>query len=1032
MRRDATGKFARKWELEAKQRVSLTLTNTAWQLLKEEAQKNEISRSEVIERIARCCANCAPDQTQLEEAYLRSQELIQEQQQTIATLQRQKQELETLLEEAQPRTQLIAAQKTDRRVIAILESISDAFVAFDRNWCYTYINQTAAKILGKTPEEILGQHVWNEVFPELVGGIAYQQLHRAMAEQISVDWEECEPLLQRCLEVKAYPSDEGIALYFRDITAQKQLETQLQQQEQQFKMLAENAPDIIARFDSEFRHLYVSPSVERATGLPATALIGKTNAELGVAEDLCLLWHEGLEQVFTTRQEQKIEFQFATPTGNRWYQSRLVPELAADGSIASVLSVTRDFEDYKQAEQALRQSEERLRFALEAAEMVAWEWHPTTGQVVRSHTAQKLVGLDSDAVLEDTSEFLNVIHPDDRDSVARLLEQAIHQRSPYAVEFRMIKPDGSLRWMFDQGRAICNPAGDLIRMSGVIQDITERKQVEFALRDSELKFRTLADTMPQLFWITRPDGYHEYFNQRWFEYTGMTLEQTQGWGWHHLLHPDDRQRCLTVWQESLRTGNNYTIEYRFQQAKSGEYRWFLGRAFPLRDQDGQVMKWFGSCTDIHDQRCLLEERDRAFVQEQLARQQAETANRIKDEFLAVLSHELRTPLNPILGWSSLLKRGKLDANQSAAALAAIERNARLQIQLIDDLLDISRILQGKLSLKSVPVDLKTTITDAIETVDLAAEAKAIQIQTYFETGVHLVLGDAARLQQVIWNLLTNAVKFTPEGGQVQVRLDVISSASGTGDRASVMGNGSLLTRETKAPQFVPSPHHQAQITITDTGRGITPDFLPYVFEYFRQADSSTTRQFGGLGLGLAIVHHLVELHGGMVEAASLGQGTGATFVVRLPLLESRGEREREKNLHSLTPSPLRPFSGVKILIVEDEADMRELIGFILEEQGATVRVAASAAEALQQIPQFLPDILISDIGMPEMDGYGLMHQVRTLPPERGGSVPAIALTAYAGERNQRQALASGFQQHLPKPIEPEVLVRTIAMLVNQE
>ncbi|WP_416676796.1 hybrid sensor histidine kinase/response regulator [Egbenema bharatensis] len=682
----------------------------------------------------------------------------------------------------------------------------------------------------------------------------------------------------------------------------------------------------------------------------------------------------------------------------------------------------------------MRQSEERLRFALEAAEMVAWEWNPMTGQVVRSHTAQKLMGLESDTVLEDASEFLNLIHPDDRDSVARLLEQAIDQHSSYAVEFRMIQPDGSLRWVFDQGRAICNAAGDLIRMSGVIQDITERKQVEFALRDSELKFRTLADTMPQLFWITRADGYHEYFNQRWFEYTGMTLEQTQGWGWHHLLHPDDRQRSLAVWQESLRTGNDYKIEYRFQQAKSGEYRWFLGRAFPLRNQDGQIIQWFGSCTDIHDQRCLLEERDRALVQEQLARQQAETANRIKDEFLAVLSHELRTPLNPILGWSSLMKRGKLDANQSTAALEAIERNARLQIQLIDDLLDISRILQGKLGLNSAPVDLKTTINNAIETVHLAAEAKAIQIQTDFEAGVHLVLGDAARLQQVLWNLLTNAVKFTPEGGQVTVRLEcIMGDAIVTDDQSLAIGNDSWVEiGETHAPQFAPSTYRYAQITITDTGRGISPDFLPHVFEYFRQADSSTTRQFGGLGLGLAIVHRLVELHGGTVKAASLGQGAGSTFTVRLPLLERQGEPDKEKDQHARPISPPRPFSGLQILIVDDEADMRELLCFILEEQGATVRVAASAAEALQRIPQFLPDVLISDIGMPEMDGYALMRQIRTLPSEQGGSVPAIALTAYVGEQNQRKALASHFQQHLSKPVEPEVLVRTIAILVNQE
>jgi PAS domain S-box-containing protein len=1157
MKRDATGKFLSNWNSETKRRVSVTLTDTAWRLLDEAAQKFGISRSEVIERTARSFAATGnflskavgqePGQELLGElnSYCQSGEWSKSFDLSRNNVQSQ-----------QHRTQFIPAEEFKRRVAATLESITDAFVAFDRNWRYTYVNQAAAQILQKTPAELLGKHVWNEVFPELIGKVAYQQLHRAVAEQVPVTWEEFEPPLQRWLEVKAYPSEEGVALYFRDvterrqaeqalrntaerlrlalaaaklgdwswdaatdivtfseraaeifgippgpymtwtqmrdllyeddrerariavdqaisnhsdysveyrvqyqgiserwiaangrahyaptgevlgmlgvvqdITQRKQLEAELQEQKQQFKMLAENAPDIIARFDAAFRHLYVSPSVERATGLPATAFIGKTNVELGMPEALCGIWHQGLERVFTTGQEHQIEFQFLTPQGLRWYQSRLVPESLEDGTIESVLCVTRDFDDYKQTEQALRQSEERLRFALESAEMVAWEWNPTTGQVVRSHNSPQVLGIELDSASKADTEFFNLLHPEDRDTMFNALKQAIAQKSPYCVEFRIIKPDGSLRWMFDQGRVIYDDAGAVVRMSGVIQDITERKQVESALRESELKFRTLADIMPQFFWITHPDGYHEYFNQRWFEYTGLTPNQSQGWNWHYLLHPDDRQRSLQIWQESLRTGNNYMVEHRLQRACDGAYRWFLVLAFPLRDPDGQILKWFGSCTDIHDQRCLLEERDRALAQEQAARQQAEAANQIKDEFLAVLSHELRTPLNPILGWARLLRQGKLDATTTTTALETIERNARLQTQLIDDLLDISRILQGKLSLNSSPVDLKETITAAIETVRLAAEAKRIQLKFVVSENLDQsstssplqVLGDAARLQQVIWNLLTNAVKFTPSGGQVSIHLD--KRMRDEGERMKAVNT---KTASIHPPSLMPHASF-AQITVTDTGKGIRPEFLPYIFDTFRQADSTTTRTFGGLGLGLAIVRRLVELHGGYVCGESAGEGQGATFTVTLPLMPSpisttQGAVAMTDFLH---------LKNVHILAIDDDTDNLELLQFILEQAGATVITASSAIEALKKMHQSSLHLIIADIAMPEVNGYTLIQQIRELPPEQGGQIPAIALTAYGGESNQQQALTAGFQRHLTKPVEPDALVQAISELLHQ-
>jgi CheY-like chemotaxis protein/two-component sensor histidine kinase len=316
--------------------------------------------------------------------------------------------------------------------------------------------------------------------------------------------------------------------------------------------------------------------------------------------------------------------------------------------------------------------------------------------------------------------------------------------------------------------------------------------------------------------------------------------------------------------------------------------------------------------------------------------------------------------------------------------------------LIEDLLDVSRILQGKLSLNVTPINLASTIRAAIETVRLAAEAKSIQVEAILDSNANSASGDSTRLQQVVWNLLANAVKFTPAGGRVEVRLEQVEN--------------------------------QAQITISDNGKGIPQEFLPHVFDYFRQADSATTRKFGGLGLGLAIVRYLVELHGGRVQADSPGEGLGATFTVRLPLMPIGSAADREEK----SSEPSLNLKGVRVLVVDDDTDTREFVVFVLEQAEASVIWANSADEAFAALTQSKPDILLSDIGMPDIDGYMLMQQVRALPPEQGGQVPAIALTAYAGDFNRKQALAAGFQRHVAKPVEPNELVKAIVTLLRGE
>jgi PAS domain S-box-containing protein len=381
--------------------------------------------------------------------------------------------------------------------------------------------------------------------------------------------------------------------------------------------------------------------------------------------------------------------------------------------------------------------------------------------------------------------------------------------------------------------------------------------------------------------------------------------------------------------------------------------------------------------------------------------QAQDLNRAKDEFLAILSHELRSPLNGILGWAQMLQRGKLSEDTKARALETIKRNAKAQVQLIDDLLDISRIIRGKLRLEVRPIELSSIIEVAIDAMRPAVDAKEIQLQRMLDPSAGLVLGDPERLQQILWNLLSNAIKFTPKGGRVQVQLQ----------------------------------RHQLNIEmiVSDTGKGISSDFLPFVFERFRQADSSITRTYGGLGLGLAIVRHLVELHGGTVQVSSPGEGQGATFIVRLPLLTVQPHlNSSSQTAIAASTAPLSEtepqLEGLRVLVVDDEIDARELIATLLQTAGAEVRAVASATEALSALAEFQPQVLISDIGMPGEDGYTLLQKVRALEPEQGGRIPAIALTAYAYEQDRQRALEVGFQAHVSKPIDPAALLAVLASL----
>jgi signal transduction histidine kinase/ActR/RegA family two-component response regulator len=394
-----------------------------------------------------------------------------------------------------------------------------------------------------------------------------------------------------------------------------------------------------------------------------------------------------------------------------------------------------------------------------------------------------------------------------------------------------------------------------------------------------------------------------------------------------------------------------------------------------------------------------EARGHLLLRAERARAEAEAANRIKDEFLATLSHELRTPLTSLLGWASVLRESRHDETVVSQGLEAIDRNARIQAQLIDDLLDVSRIVSGKLNLDVRPLDISSVIRTAIHVVQPAAQAKGLTLEYSAQLGVGAISADSARMQQIVWNLLSNAVKFTPRGGKISVRLEKDSA--------------------------------NAKLTVKDTGLGIDPEFLPRVFDRFLQADSSTTRNFGGLGLGLAIVRHLVELHGGTICAESEGMGKGATFSATFPLIADRMDPHTLGHSGEFLASDLQSLDGLRVLLVDDEPEARQILSTVISRRGAEVKACETAGDALEVLMDWRPHVLMSDIAMPDEDGYSFIGKVRSLPADKGGETPAAALTAYARDEDRERALAAGYQVHIAKPISSGQLVMTIARLAGR-
>jgi PAS domain S-box-containing protein len=807
--------------------------------------------------------------------------------------------------------------------------------------------------------------------------------------------------------------------------ALRESEEHARRQNAELENIYQATPVGLSLLDRDFRFVRVNETMARIDGASVSRSLGRTARE--VTPEIA----DRLEPVFkrvvkTGRPIMNLEIRVETPREpgvERDWLASYYPVKAADGSVQGIGCVVLDITERKRAEEALRESEERLRQAAQAAGFGLYSVNLQTGENYWSPELRRIFGLsDDDAVIVDKS--LGLIHPDDRERTMRVIEAALDPRGDgeFEHEFRAQLPDGNTRWALAKGKTLFTGNGrrrKASRIIGVAFDITERREDEERLHASErrLKLSLAAGHAGTWEWRIKEDKL--IWSDEYYELYGMApgdLEPTLD-NFILCVHPEDRDRILTEMSEVLQDRKDAELEFRFIRA-GGEARWAHSSAQLTLDESGEPEMMVGIIIDITERKQAEMEREELLLKEREAREQAEAANRGKDEFVAMVSHELRSPLNAMLGWSKILKKGGVDAKTQSHAVEVIERSARAQQTLIEDLLDMARIVGGKLRLDTRPVSLSRVVEAAADVVRPAAVAKEINLRLFINSADE-VTGDPDRLQQVVWNLLSNAVKFTTRGGSVEVVLERVGAS--------------------------------AQITVTDTGRGIKAEDLPFIFDRFRQADSSSSRRFAGLGLGLALVKHLVELHGGQVFADSGGEGEGASFIVRLPVRAVRGEATPARGLDRTSlrkeerdgrvteretrgDFPAFPLDGVWALIVDDEADARELIATLLKQYGARVTIASCAGEAFDKLRKgeagARPDVLISDISMPDEDGYMLIERVRKLPPEEGGKIPAIALTALERPNDRIRALASGFSMHVPKPVEPEELAMVIANLTG--
>ncbi|MEG4112592.1 MULTISPECIES: PAS domain S-box protein [unclassified Microcoleus] len=884
----------------------------------------------------------------------------------------------------------------------------------DTNLRYIRMNQCLAAINGRTIADHIGRTI-REVIPEIADMVEpiYRQV---LATQTPVlDWEikaetKQQPGVLRDWQISFYPvSDEsgtllGVSSVVAEITDRKQAKRVMQQSEAIFRRLFESNIFGVAIGDFSGRIAYANQSLLNMVGYTRSDLLsGQMRWDIMTPPEYLHLDALAAGELRAKGVATPFKKEYIRKDGSRvpilMGGTTLCPD---DREPETIVAFYIDLTEISRVEAELKHNQERLQIAQQAGKIGTFEWNVQTGDIACTPELEVLYGLPAGGI-DSYQSWVEMVHPDDRALTQKQVKAAAVSGEELNIEFRICRPDKSVGWIACRAKVFQDDRGLPLRMIGVNVDITDRKQAEAARSHIHQTLEALIQACPLAITVLDcDDGTVKMWNP--------AAERIFGWheseavGQFVPCVPADKREEFTANLKKIREGNAIAGMETQRQRKDGSSIDISLWATPVRDSNGNI-NCMSIVADISDRKQVEAQRAQLLDREQAARAEAEAISRRKDEFLDSLSHELRTPINVIQGWAQILRGHPYNQDKLASGLEAIERQSKVQIQLVEDLLDVSRIIQGKLALKPGWFYMVKTIEAAHNSVRLAAEAKSVTVSLELDPAVGLMWGDAQRLQQVVWNLLINAVKFTPSGGNVELRLSAVAVS------------------DSSSPNYV-------QITVSDTGKGIPADFLPYVFDRFRQADASKTKAEGGLGLGLAIVEHLVQLHGGTVTAESPGKDQGATFTVTLPFKQPRSKQPQLRGERKSHPTPPGILAGLKVLVVDDEPDNREFLMVALEQCGATATAVASAAEAIDILQQSPPDILVSDIGMPVEDGYSLIRKVRSSASDQIKRLPAVALTAYASEEDRDRAIATGYNEHLTKPIEPALFAAVLAKLTN--
>jgi PAS domain S-box-containing protein len=884
-----------------------------------------------------------------------------------------------------------------------------------------YVNPAFTKMTGYSFEEVIGKT------PRILQG---PKTDRAMLDRLRKNCEEGRSFFGEAINYRKDGSEfylewsigpvrneRGEVTHFvatqRDVTERKRIEEELRRSDGEFRSLFELSTIGMAQVSRDYKFFRVNRKFCQMLGYSEQELLQLTFLDVTHPDDREISAAQASACFAGEIAESHFEKRYVRKDGEViWAMINwaLIPD--AEGRPLRTVTGVQDITARKHAEEALRESESRLRQLADAMPQIVYTSGPD-GMI--DYVNQQWYEYSGVFDGQDITEaWFETVHPDDGDRAYQQWMESVSTGRRFEAEYRLRRKDGQYRWHLCRAISIRDREGRIIKWIGTSTDVHDYKQAEEARRKSEEQARrqlayinAIYATAPVGLCFVDTDLRCLSVNKRLAEINGRSVEEHMGRTVREIA-PKVADTVEPILRRVIETGEPaLNVEQRVATAREQcALRHFIVSYYPIKNGVDSLFGVNVVVMEITERKKIEEELERLLREEKAARAEAEAANRMKDEFLAIISHELRTPLTSILGWARMLTGGGLIGPQARHALDVIAQSAESQTRLIEDILDTSRIITGRFTLDVKPVEIEHVFRAAVDVIRPSAEAKRIDLSEVVESPSGVVLGDAKRLQQAIWNLLSNAVKFTNEGGRIEARLG--------------RGEG------------------QIEVAVTDTGIGIEPRFLPHVFDRFRQADASSTREYGGLGIGLAIVRHIVEMHGGGVSASSPGKGQGATFKISLPpisgarLTQPEGPRAAApppKELRGLEDG--HRLDGVRVLIVEDDYDTLDMLKFIFVESGAEVIAATTVDEALDALERFGPDALVSDIAMPDRNGYDLIHEVRSREAQRGGKIPAVAVTAYARAEDRMRVLAAGFQMHIAKPIAPDELIAVVASLTGR-